>query len=197
MRVEDLIERAKKLKERGLTTGEIAAELNVSKETAMWLLAKARKDLVPPSDVYVDLRRIANPVRMRCIATILANMIKENIKDKPEVVVGVATSGIPIATMVAEELNAELSMYYPKKLKWEGDQLRIGGIFSENFAKVDGKKCVIVDNVITSGSTIKETAEQIKNREGEVLGAAVIIDKKGLDKIDDFPVLSIFRIVRL
>jgi len=197
MRVEDLIERAKKLKERGLTTGEIAAELNVSKETAMWLLAKARKDIVPPSDVYVDLKGIANPIRMRCIAVILANMIEENIKEKPEVVVGVATSGIPLATMVAEELNAELSMYYPKKLKWESDQLRIGGIFSENFSKVDGKKCVIVDNVITSGSTIKETAEQIKNREGEVLGAAVIIDKKGLDKIDDFPVLSIFKIVRL
>ena len=197
MRVEDLIERAKKLKERGLTTGEIAAELNVSKETAMWLLAKARKDIVPPSDVYVDLKGIANPIRMRCIAVILANMIEENIKEKPEVVVGVATSGIPLATMVAEELNAELSMYYPKKLKWESDQLRIGGIFSENFAKVNGKKCVIVDNVITSGSTIKETAEQIKNREGEVIGAAVIIDKKGLDKIDDFPVLSIFKIVRL
>ena len=197
MKVEDLIERAKKLKEKGLTTGEIAAELNVSKETAMWLLAKARRDTVPPSDVYVDLKRISNPFRMKCIASILSDMIIEAIEEDPDVVVGVATSGIPIATMVADELNAELSMYYPKKLKWEGDQLRIGGIFSENFAKVDGKKCVIVDNVITSGTTIRETAEQIRNKNGEVLCSAVIIDKKGIDELDGFPVLSIFRIVRL
>ena len=42
-RIEDLFERAKKLKEKGLTTGEIADELNVSRETALWLLTKARE----------------------------------------------------------------------------------------------------------------------------------------------------------
>jgi len=196
VRVEDLIERAKKLKEKGLTTGEIASELNVSKETAMWLLAKARRDVTPPSDVYVDLKSIASPFRMRCIAKTLADMIRE-ISDSPDVVVGVATSGVPIATMVAEELGAELSMYYPKKLKWEGKEQRVGGIFSENFAEVDERVCAIVDNVITTGGTIRETAEQIRARKGKVACAAVIIDKKGVSEMDGFPVLSIFRIVRL
>ncbi len=195
--IEDLIEKAKKLKEKGLTTGEIAAELNVSKETAMWLLAKAKRAEAPPSDVYVDLRNIANPFRMKCIASAMTDMIKERLNETPDVVVGIATSGIPIATLVAEELGADLSMYYPKKLKWEGEEQRVGGLFSENFAKVDEKKCVIVDNVITTGSTIKETAEQINKRGGKVLCAAVIIDKKGIDEMDGFPVLSIFRIVRL
>ncbi len=195
--IEDLIEKAKKLKEKGLTTGEIAAELNVSKETAMWLLAKAKRAEAPPSDVYVDLRNIANPFRMKCIASAMTDMIMERLNETPDVVVGIATSGIPIATLVAEELGADLSMYYPKKLKWEGEEQRVGGLFSENFAKVDEKKCVIVDNVITTGSTIKETAEQINKRGGKVLCAAVIIDKKGIDEMDGFPVLSIFRIVRL
>ncbi len=195
--IEDLIEKAKKLKEKGLTTGEIAAELNVSKETAMWLLAKAKRAEAPPSDVYVDLRNIANPFRMKCIASAMTDMIMERLNETPDVVVGIATSGIPIATLVAEELGADLSMYYPKKLKWEGEEQRVGGLFSENFAKVDEKRCVIVDNVITTGSTIKETAEQINRRGGKVLCAAVIIDKKGIDEMDGFPVLSIFRIVRL
>jgi len=195
--IEDLIEKAKKLKEKGLTTGEIAAELNVSKETAMWLLAKAKKAEAPPSDVYVDLKNIASPFRMRCIASAMTDMIMDCIDGKPDVVVGVATSGIPIATLVAEELGADLSMYYPKKLKWEGKEQRIGGLFSENFAKVDEKRCVIVDNVITTGSTIRETAEQIRSRNGKVLCAAVIIDKKGIDEMEGFPVLSIFKIVRL
>ncbi len=195
--IEDLIEKAKKLKEKGLTTGEIAAELNVSKETAMWLLAKAKKTEAPPSDVYVDLRNIASPFRMKCIASAMTDMIMERLDESPDVVVGIATSGIPIATLVAEELGADLSMYYPKKLKWEGKEQRIGGLFSENFAKVDEKRCVIVDNVITTGSTIRETADQIKKRGGNVLCAAVIIDKRGIDEMDGFPVLSIFRIVRL
>ncbi len=196
--IEDLIERARKLKERGLTTGEIAAELNVSKETAMWLLAKAEKTTKPPSDVYVDLKNIANPFRMRCIASAMTDMILETIGDKrPDVVVGVATSGVPIATLVAEELGADLGMYYPKKLKWEEKAQRVGGHFSENFVKVDDKECVIVDNVITTGMTIKETAEQIKRRGGIVLCSAVIIDKKGIKEMDGFPVLSLFKIVRL
>jgi len=194
--IEDLIEKAKKLKEKGLTTGEIAAELNVSKETAMWLLAKAKREEAP-SDVYVDLKNIASPFRMRCMASAMTEMICDAVDERPEVVVGIATSGIPIATLVAEELDADLSMYYPKKLRWEEKAQRVGGHFSENFAKVDGKRCVIVDNVITTGNTIKETAEQIRRREGKVLCAAVIIDKKGLEEMEGFPVLSLFKIVRL
>ncbi|ADB57257.1 orotate phosphoribosyltransferase-like protein [Archaeoglobus profundus] len=196
MKVDDLIERARKLKEKGLTIGEIASELNVSRETAMWLLAKVREDKVI-SDVYVDLRAISNPYRMRNIANAMADMIYETVDKNPDVVVGIATSGIPIATFVAEALDADLSMYYPKKLKWEGEGSRVGGVFSENFAKVDEKNCVIVDNVITTGNTIRETIEQVKNRKGSVLCSAVIIDKRGLSEIEGIPLLSLFKIVRI
>ena len=196
MKVDDLVERARKLKEKGLTIGEIASELNVSRETAMWLLAKVREDKVI-SDVYVDLRAISNPYRMRSVANAMADMICETVDENPDVVVGIATSGIPIATFVAEALDADLSMYYPKKLKWEGEESRVGGVFSENFAKVDGKNCVVVDNVITTGNTIRETIEQVKNRKGNVLCSAVIIDKKGLSEIENVPLLSLFKIVRI
>ncbi|WP_457549568.1 orotate phosphoribosyltransferase-like protein [Archaeoglobus sp.] len=196
MKVDDLVERARKLKEKGLTIGEIASELNVSRETAMWLLAKVREDKVI-SDVYVDLRAISNPYRMRSIANAIADMIYETVDENPDVVVGIATSGIPVATFVAESLDADLSMYYPKKLKWEGEESRVGGVFSENFAKVDGKNCVIVDNVITTGNTIRETIEHVRNRRGNVLCSAVIIDKRGLSEIEGVPLLSLFKIVRI
>ena len=196
MKVDDLVERARRLKEKGLTIGEIASELNVSRETAMWLLAKVREDKVI-SDVYVDLRAISSPYRMRSIANTIADMIYETVDENPDVVVGIATSGIPIATFVAESLDADLSMYYPKKLKWEGEESRVGGVFSENFAKIDGKNCVIVDNVITTGNTIRETIEQVRNRKGNVLCSAVIIDKRGLSEIEGVPLLSLFKIVRI
>lgn len=196
-RIEDLFERAKKLKEKGLTTGEIADELNVSRETALWLLTKAREDLAPPSDIYIEWRKISTPFRMRQMANIMVDMILKTIDQEPEVVVGIATSGIPLATMVAEELKADLSIYYPKKLKWEEDVKHVSGVFSENYAKIDGKKCVIIDDIISTGRTIKEVAEYIGKKDGKVLCASVIVDKRGLDTIDSIPIASVIKIIRI
>ena len=197
-RIEGLIEKAKKMKERGLTTGEIADELNVSRETALWLLTKAREDITPPSDIYIELKTLSSsPYRVRNIAKSLADMIIEKIDETPEVVIGIATSGIPVATMVAEELDSDFGIYYPRKLKWEKGKQQMIGAMSENFAKADGKKCVAVDDIISTGSTIKEVSEYIKRREGKLLCASVIIDKKGIEEVDGAPVLSLFRIVRI
>ena len=41
--IEALIKKATNYKDNGLTTHEIAEELNVSKETAIWLLNKGKK----------------------------------------------------------------------------------------------------------------------------------------------------------
>jgi len=196
-RIEDLFERAKKLKEKGLTTGEIADELNVSRETALWLLTKAREDIAPPSDIYIEWKKIATPFRMRLIANIMVDMINETINQEPDIVVGVATSGIPLATLVADELNAELSIYYPKKLKWEENVKHISGVFSENYAKVDGKRCIIIDDIISTGRTIEEVSNYISKKDGKVLCTAVIVDKKGVDAINSIPVVSLIKILRI
>jgi len=194
MKLESLVERAKKLKEKGLTTGEIADELNVSFETALWLLTRAKD--ITPSDIYIDWKGISKPSRMRYIALALTDMITERFDDV-EIVVGVATSGIPLASMVAEELKADLSVYYPRKLKWESNEKHRGGVFSENYAKVDGRRCVIVDDIISTGSTVKEVAEGIEKMDGKVLCAAVVVNKLGVDEIGTVPVLSMFKITRI
>jgi len=197
VRIESLVEKAKKLKEKGLTTGEIADELNVSRETALWLLTKAREDLAPPSDIYIEWKSVTKPSRLRYIAAVLSEMIFEKTGSAPDVVVGIATSGIPLAAMVAEDLDAALSIYYPRKLKWEEGEKQRGGVFSENYTSVDGKKCVVVDDIISTGRTVKETAEAIESRDGKILCAAVIVDKRGTDEIDTIPIVSMFKIVRL
>lgn len=134
---------------------------------------------------------------MRNIAKSLTDMIFEVINDTPEIVIGIATSGIPIATMVAEELDCDLAIYYPRKLKWEKEVKEITGAMSENYAKVDGKKCVAIDDIITTGSTIREVAEYVRNKDGELLCASVVVDKRGMEEVDGTPVISMFRIVRI
>lgn len=193
-KIETLVERAKRLKEKGLTTGEIADELNVSEETAMWLLTRVTE--TPPSDIYVEWRELTKPARLRYIASAVVNMIESEIRDNVDVIVGIATSGIPLATLVAEELGCELAIYYPRKFKVEKERPR-GGILSENFARVAGKKCVIIDDIISTGRTIKEAAEVIEANEGKPICAAVIVNKKGGKEIDSIPVLSMLKIVRI
>jgi len=194
-KIDELMERARQLKEKGLTTGEIADELNVSRETALWLLTKAKSER-PPSDVYVELRSISSSsFRLREMAKILADMILEC--GDADVVVGVATSGIPLATMVSEEIGCDLAVYYPRKLKWDGEESHARGTFSENFANVAGKACVIVDDIITTGNTILEVSESIKRRGGTVIASAVLVDKRAHEDVEGVKVLSILRVFRL
>jgi len=195
-RIQGLVERAKRLKERGLTTGEISDELNVSRETALWLMTKAREDVTPPSDIYIEWRDISTPFRLRSIASVMTDMILEIIDEEPEVVIGIATSGIPIATMIAEELNVGLSIYYPKKLREETSEVA-KGFFSGNYTNIEGKKCIAVDDIVTSGGTLKELAIDARKKEAEILCASVIIDKKGISELEGFPVRSILKIMRL
>jgi orotate phosphoribosyltransferase len=193
-KLEDLVQRAKKLKEKGLTTGEIADELNISRETALWLLTQGD---IAPADIYVSWRNVAKSgERIAHIASIMADMIEEI--SEPEVVIGVATSGVPLATFVAEELDCSLAIFYPKKLKWESEEeKRLEGIISENFARIDGRKCVVVDDVISTGRTIEDVATYAKKRDAEVECACVIVDKQGRDRIAGIPIMSVFRIIRL
>ena len=195
-KIEDLIEKAKKLKERGLSTGEIADELNVSEETALWLLTTAKKDISPPSDIYIDWSTISVPIRLRNLALIMADII-QNVTDYIETVVGIAASGIPIATMVAEELEAELAIYYPRKLKSRTGSAKSAGFISENFAKVSGKKCVIVDDIISTGATLAETVDFLKKNDSNIICATVIIDKKGFNQINGVSVFSLLKVIRL
>ncbi|AIY90794.1 orotate phosphoribosyltransferase-like protein [Geoglobus acetivorans] len=194
-KIEELVERAKQLKEKGLTTGEIADELNISRDTAIWLLTSSRTER-PPSDIYVELKSInGSSFRLREMARILADMVLD--AGDADVIVGVATSGIPVATMVAEEIGCELSIYYPKKLKWDGEESHARGTFSENFANVSGKACVVVDDIITTGKTIHEVAESIRKRGGNVIAAAVIVDKRSHDDVEGIPVLSVLKVFRI
>ncbi|MFO7967711.1 MAG: orotate phosphoribosyltransferase-like protein [Archaeoglobaceae archaeon] len=195
-KIEGLIERARRLKEKGLTTGEISDELNVSRDTALWLISRAREDVTPPSDIYIEWRNLSSPFRLRNIATTMADMILEAVEDEPEVVIGIATSGVPIATMIAEELDVDLGIYYPKKLREETGK-DTTGFFSGNYSTVNDKKCVAIDDIVTSGNTLRELARNAKKKDGEVLCAAVIIDKMGLTEIEGFPVLSSLKIMRL
>ena len=155
--IDALIEKALKYKESGLTDHEIAEDLNVSKETALWLLNKG-KEKKPEGDLKVGWRSIGvYPMRMRAIADAMVDIILEEMEKNEldiNTIVGIAINGIPYATFVAEELDLELAVFRPHHEKI--------GAFSSNYAEVKDKTVVIVDDVVGTGDTFKSAIKATK-----------------------------------
>ena len=200
--VNDLIEKAIELRNRGLRSGEIADELNISRETATWLLTRAKKESgVPaPKDIFIDWSSIGkSSSRLMLIATCLADIVEEALNEldtNVDVVVGVALSGVPLANIVAYQYGVELAVVHPGKHRSE-EGTEIKPTMSENYAEVKGKRCVVIDDVITTGSTAEEVIKLIDENGGETVAVAVMIDKKGVDTIGSVPVRSLVRIGRV
>ncbi|MDD2440215.1 MAG: orotate phosphoribosyltransferase-like protein [Methanosarcinaceae archaeon] len=200
--IDDLIQKAVELQSNGLVTGQIADELNVSRETVTWLLTRSKKDVgVPaPKDISVNWSSIGkSATRLHYIALALCDMVLETLdrtNGEVDVVVGVAASGVPLASMMADELGADFALYHSSKgqnLVQPGQK----GTFSRNFGNVAGKNCVIVDDVITTGTTVTEVVAQLKEMDAKPKAVAVLVDKKGADTIANVPINPLVRIVRV
>jgi orotate phosphoribosyltransferase len=203
--VDTLIESAAELAERGLSKGEIADELNVSRETASWLVERSGATSEPeppvrepasPHDIHVDWNAIGrDSARLTHVSRAMADIISKE-GDDVRLTVGIEKAGVPLATIVARELDTDLSAYGPAKHQWdEGDIDELGGGFSRNFAAIEDQECYIVDDTITSGTTLRETIEAIRARGGKPVGCVVLVDKQGLESIDGVPVYSLINVV--
>ncbi|MBU4547465.1 MAG: orotate phosphoribosyltransferase, partial [Euryarchaeota archaeon] len=59
------------------------------------------------------------------------------------------------------------------------------------------KRVVIVDDVITSGRTIKEVIDVLKKQGAEPTCVTVLIDKRGISEIEGVPIESLIKVSRL
>ncbi|MFB6089773.1 MAG: transcriptional regulator GfcR [Halobellus sp.] len=213
--VDDLIASAAELAERGLSKGEIADELNVSRETASWLVDRSGSAGYDeptetgagdgttaggsgPHDIHVDWSAVGrDSTRLTQIARAMADLLlKEG--EEVDLTIGIEKAGAPLATVVANELDTDLGSYAPAKHQWEeGDIEDLGGSFSRNFAQIRDRECYVVDDTITSGTTMRETVESIREEGGEPVACVVIVDKQGIDDIEGVPVYSLIDVVRV
>ena len=199
--IEYLIQKAVELQSKGLVTGQIADELNVSRETVTWLLTRSKKEATSPAprDISVDWSNIGkSSYRLRYIANALSDMVLETITrtdSEIDIVVGIASSGVPFASLMADELGTDFAVFHSHKDNIKGSNIR--GTFSRHFGDVANKNCVIVDDVITSGTTIIDAIEQIRELGAKPVAVAVLVDKKGADILSDVPVESLVRILRV
>jgi len=201
--IETLMKKATELKAEGLVEGQISEELNVSSETVTWLLTHAEKTSTSPGpkDISVDWSMIGKSAfRLSHVSEALSDIIYESLDDNDcgvDVVVGIALSGLPLASMVANSLAAELAVYTPSKQMLTKESGKARGNLSANFAGVMDKECVIIDDVITSGQTLEEAVEYLDEHGAKINAIAVLIDKRDTDEIAGVPVVSLLKVLRV
>ncbi|MFB6162115.1 MAG: orotate phosphoribosyltransferase-like protein [Halococcoides sp.] len=203
--IDELIEGAGDLADRGLSRGEIADELNVSRETAEWLIARsdagettaAQRSGPSPTDVHVDWSTLGRDSdRLHHLGAAMADVLRDAVDpESVGVTVGIGKSGAPLATTISEFLATDLGVYMPSK--YYHDEEERSGTFSRNFGVVEDATSVVVDDNIDTGQTMTETIEEIRARDGDPVAAIVLTDKRGADAISGVPIYSMVEILNV
>ena len=190
---EKWLNNAMELKDKGLDVPEIAQELNVSVATVEWLLTrKLEKEEAPPADVKIGWRSIGvRGRRINLISEVLVDIVIEEMeKNEQELdaVCGVAINGIPFATCLSTSLDCDMVIVRPHV----GDHRNVG-ILSSNFASVAGKTVIVVDDVIGTGTTMRQVLNLLREAGANPIMVIVVINKTSQDSIEGVPLRALVR----
>ena len=161
-----------------------------NKTLAAKALLKAKAVFLRPSEPFTWATGIKSPVygdnRLLLgfpeIRAEIENILKEVIESQypeVEVLMGTSTAGIPHAAIVAEKMGLPMG-YVRSGNKDHGRGNRIEG------ADPRGKKTVIVEDLISTGGSVIEVAEALREAGAEVLGIASLFTyglQKGIDRL--------------
>jgi orotate phosphoribosyltransferase len=189
--VRELAANAKVLRKKGLGVREIADELHLSVDTVNYLIEYGVEGL-PPSDVKIGWRSVGvSGYRIGLMSELMADIALEELSKSEkdaDVVLGISINGVPFATLLAEIMGLDVGVYRPHA------ESQAGGAFSSNFASVgDGKKIIIVDDVLSTGASIKGAITDIKEAGGVPVLALVIVNKSSLNEVDGVPLRGLIR----
>ena len=119
------------------------------------------------SPVYCDNRiTLSYPESRDLIIAEFIKIIKINYPEV-EVIAGVATSGIPFASIIASEMNLPL-VYVRSKSKVHGIGRKIEGHVSSE------SKVVVIEDLLSTGMSALNAADDLRNEGCNVLGVTAI-----------------------
>ena len=136
------------------------------------------------SPIYCDNRLIlSEPIYRRAVEKALAKTIKDNFPEC-EVLMGTSTAGIPHAAIISELLNLPMG-YVRSSAKEHGRENKIEGRLNK------GDKVVVVEDLISTGGSVIEVVNALKEAGAEVLGIVSIFTYNMQKSIDAFNELNI------
>ncbi|MBA45725.1 MAG: orotate phosphoribosyltransferase-like protein [Euryarchaeota archaeon] len=188
--IDELRTKANELLNSGLNTQQIADELSVSQTTVKWLVNEGTVDS-PPDDIRIGWRTIgARATRIEAIGLILADIIDEELEGDIDTIVGISINGIAFAQSLAGHIDADFAIF--RSVDGDG-----GGHLSNKYGNVGGRNVAIIDDVLSTGSTMSKTIQALRSEGANVSLCMVLVNKTERNEIDGVPLRGIIRAVNV
>lgn len=125
------------------------------------------------SPYYIDLRIVPSfPDAFKTITDFYVEFIKDEVGAKSfERVAGIPVAGIPFTSLIAHSLKKPF-LYIRKGVRLHGRQRRIEGIIAP------GDRVLLVDDLATTGLSLRKAAQAIVAEGGIVTDAVVLLDRQ-------------------
>lgn len=118
------------------------------------------------SDVYYEkFTLLKNPTICTTICKAMADLLAPG---KPEIIVGPTTGGIIIAYDVARYLGVE-ALY--------AEAGEPGRVFKRGFSIEPGQRVAIVDDVLTTGTSVQEVIDLVLGYQAQIVGIGILLDR--------------------
>ena len=187
--VDDLRATVEEYRSKGLNTQQIADEMSLSQTTIKWLSSGGVGSEDRPNDIRVGWRSIAVKAgRIEAISFVFCDILEEEIGDDVDTIVGISINGIAFAQAIGGQLDLDLAV--SRSISDDG-----AGHISEVFADVEGKKCVVVDDVLSGGTTMAKTVNNLRAAGAEVKLCMVLANKSHRNEIEGVPLRGLVRVV--
>ena len=187
--VDDLRATVEELRSKGLNTQQIADEMSLSQTTIKWLSSGGVGSEDRPDDIRVGWRSIAVKAgRIEAISYVFCDILEEEIGDDVDTIVGISINGIAFAQAIGGQLDLDLAV--SRSISEDG-----GGHMSEVFADVEGKRCVVVDDVLSGGTTMTKTVNNLRAAGADVKLCMVLANKSHRNEIEGVPLRGLVRVV--
>ncbi|MBQ2845843.1 MAG: orotate phosphoribosyltransferase [Firmicutes bacterium] len=136
------------------------------------------------SPIYCDNRLVLSyPEERTAIKKGMVELIKKEYPEV-EVIMGTATAGIPMAALAADEMGIPMG-YVRSDAKKHGKQNQIEGRIEP------GQKVVIVEDLISTGGSVKTVVNALKEAGADILGVAAIFTYGLPDSFKNFEEMGV------
>ncbi len=125
------------------------------------------------SPYYIDLRIVPSfPDAFQRICDLYVKLVKSDIgADSFDRIAGIPTAGIPFASLTAYHLKKPFLYIRPTE-RLHGRERLVEGIL------LPGNRVLLMDDLITSGGSLRRAAEAIRTEGGVVTDTIVLLDRE-------------------
>lgn len=130
---------------------------------------------------YIDLRPISSfPDVFHKVLDFCIDYIKSELSMEFNRIAGIPVAGIPLASIIAYRLDKPF-IYIRQGVKLRGRARRVEGVL------ISGDRVLLVDDLITTGLSLKRATAAVRSEGGVVTDAFVLLDREegGGERLSD------------